>query len=439
MSKQVIKVAAREKRRMVASAVGRNFLKTVTEPLTNSDSILKKQAGLSHAAGLVSELLSIEPGQRLDSSALKVRIPKQKVRKIVLEVTTAGPEARLCRVLDAGPGMTATELRRNFGSYAEAKAKGEGTRSLFGRGALDVLLYHDESQIFSVANGLLSLCSIYWQDDAMIDVKELGSATKALLNEHNLPQILSKSGTVVQFRLKEKTSIPNEDQIVAKISDFYMLRLIAADPNTEVVVKRMRADGEHADRLSYDFPTGTVLGKFADILDLGSDGSLNVDLLVARSDEPLQSDPVHIDRRENGLLFVDENDAVMDLTLLPEYDKNPYLHHIFGIVRITGIRAVLESKLESDEAFAVLKETRDGFDAKREITQRLFGLVEKHVKPIYEKEIQRQRKGSNDRSEKLSQRVKDVLKAINQFNNEETDEEGTQNPAPGRDEAIFFD
>jgi hypothetical protein len=437
MSKKVIKVAAREKRRMVNAAVGKNFFKTVTEPLTNSDSILKKQAGVAHAAGLVGELLKLKRDQRIDTSELKTRIAKQQKRQITLELTTSGPNNRLCRVVDAGLGMTAAELETKFGSYAEAKARGERTRSLFGRGALDVLLYHDHSVIYSVASGILSRCKIYWDPDAMIDTEELGPVSKSMLDKYKLPRAIGSSGTVVEFRLKEGTPVPTEDQIIAKISSFYMLRLIAADPNTEVIVKRIRSGGEHIDPLSYDFPIGTVMARVTDVLDLGKDGALPVDILVARSDEPLQSDPVHIDRRENGLLFVDDNDAVMDLTLLPEYDRNPYLHHIYGIVRVDKIRPVLERKLEAEDAAAVLKETRDGFDPKHEITQKLFKVIEKHVKPIYEREIKRQRKGAGNRSDKLSERVNEALKAINQFNNEETDAEGSGEETD-RDDAIFF-
>src|SRR5262249_2020057 len=145
----------------------------------------------------------------------------------------------------------------------------------------------------------------------------------------------------------------------------------------KVVVERKRADGDHSDALTYDFPIGSVVGRFDDTLDLGKLGKLPVSILVARSDVALENDPVNIDRRENGLLFVDENDAVLDLTLLPEYDRSPYLKHIYGIVRISGMRVVLEAKLEDEEAEAVLTATRDGFDHKNEITQKLFSLVEK--------------------------------------------------------------
>ena len=78
----------------------------------------------------------------------------------------------------------------------------------------------------------------------------------------------------------------------------------------------------------------------------------------------MTSDPYNYERRENGLLFVDDNDAVLDLTLLPEYDKNPLLSRIYGIVKLTGIRASLEALLEERRPEAVLSETREGFDTK---------------------------------------------------------------------------
>jgi hypothetical protein len=443
MAKHKIEWAPREKKRSVYSAVGRNFLKTLTEPITNADSILKRKTGVSHAAGLVDEMLTLKLNDRVNTTELKGRIPKKPKKVIKIELVTAGKDSRITRVIDAGLGMSTEELETKFGTYASAKAKGEKTRSLFGRGALDVLLYHDDAAIFSVQGGTLSSCRIYWDKggsgDPVCEVENLGAATKKLLDKYDLPHELAESGTVVEFRLKEKTHIPNEEQIIAKISSFYMLRLIASDPNTRVLVDRLRADGNHEDALSYDFPIGTVVGRFDDNLDLGKLGKLPVAILVARSDVALESDPVNIDRRENGLLFVDENDAVLDLTLLPEYDRSPYLKHIYGIVRITGMRGVLEAKLEDDDAEAVLTATRDGFDHKNEITQQLFALVERHVKEIYAKEEKQQKKGSVNRSEKLDHRVKEALKLLNQFNADETDEDGTGPlPPPLPTDAIFF-
>jgi hypothetical protein len=440
MAKKKIELASREWKRTVFSAVGRNFLKTITEPITNSDSAIKKQAGVSHSAGLVERLLALKLNDRVNTSELKTDIPKARRRQIKVELVTAG--GRLCRVIDSGPGMSESELEEKFGTYASAKAMGEKTRSLFGRGALDVLLYHQDSVIYSVKDGMFSRCRIYWDKasgNPICDAESLGRVSKKLLDAHDLPHEILGSGTVVQFRLKEGTHVPNEEQIIAKVSSFYMLRLIAADPNTEVLIERTRADGKHIDALNFDFPIGTVVGRFNDVLDLGSLGKLPLDILVARSDVPLESDPVNIDRRENGLLFVDENDAVLDLTLLPDYNRSPYLKHIYGVVRITGIRDVLEAKLEDEEAEAVLTATRDGFDERNGVTRKLFDVIERHVKPIYDKEEKNQKKGDVSRSEKLDQRVKEALKAINQFNADETEEEGKgDTDTATRLEALYF-
>ncbi len=135
---------------------------------------------------------------------------------------------------------------------------------------------------------------------------------------------------------------------------------------------------------------------------------------------------------------MDENDAVLDLTLLPDYDKNPYLKHIYGVVRLVGMREVLERKLEDEDAEAVLTATRDGFDRKNDVTQRLFSLLEKYLKPLYEKEERQQKRGAANRSEALDRRVKEALKLLNQFNADETDETGP-GPAPHvHSEPIYF-
>ncbi len=439
---KTIAIAGREMRRLVGAAVGKDFLKTLTEPITNSDSNLKKQAGVPHAAGLIDACLKLEVGDSLNSFDLKRHIPKRKhLRRINLEISTAGKNNRLCRVIDTGTGMTKEELERNFGKYASAKAHGEKTRSLFGRGALDVLLYHDLGTIYSIKGGLLTQCKFSWDknNDPQIEVTCEGAATKRLLTSHGIPLDLLDHGTVVQFKVREGTHIPLEDQIVAKISSFYMLRLIASDPNSEVVVARKRASGEHVETLKYDFPVGIVVLKATEELDLGKFGKLPIDILLARSDVPLQMDAMNCGRRENGLLFVDDNDAVLDLTLLPEYDKNPYLKHLYGVVRVGKLRNVLEARLDDAEAEAVLTTTRDGFDLKSEITSKLFAVVERHVKPFYEAEEKSQKKGASNRSEKLGERVSEALKAINQFNADETEEKGDAvGPKPLSNEAIFF-
>jgi hypothetical protein len=431
MAKKVINWAAREKRRSVTKGVGKSFLKTVTEPITNSDSILKKKSGVEHSAGLVNLILQVPTGQQVNTEQLKRQIPKQTNRQINLEVATAGSHARRCRIIDRGLGMSLPEIEKKFGDYAEAKARGEKTRSLFGRGALDVLLYHDDSYIYSVKDGELVRCRFFWENEPMLDPEPLGKATPAALKRLGLPADILGGGTVVEFSIHADTPIPSEDQIISRLSSFYMLRLIAADPNAEVVVRRKRQDGIHTDVLSYDFPIGTVIGRFSDSLPVAGHGKIPIEILVARADVDLPADPDNIERRGNGLLFVDENDAVLDLTLTGDFDKNPYLRKMYGLVRLTGIRSVLEAKLEAKNPEAILTETRDGFDRRHDLTIALFNLVGKHVRPLFEREERNQRKSDAQRSEVVTQRLKDALRAFNQFSADETDNSGDEPGGPG--------
>lgn len=446
MGKRTIKWAAREKRRQTNKAIGGSFLKTLTELLTNSDSAIKRYLGLSHSAGLVDAMLQLQPGERLDTARLKKNLPRRKSGRITVELYSKQDKrfpSRTCRVIDYGPGMSEEEFIRNFGDYAKAKAKGQRTRSLFGRGALDVFLYHSNqqrddgietaAQIFSVKNGELSHCKIYWgrsrdeEDDSIIETKSLGMASATLLTQYNLPPDLVQSGTLIQFVLAEGTRIPQEGNLLPALGNFYMLRLIAADPTMEVLIRRHRTEGWIEERLAYDFDLGTVLAVKQDVFRHERVGEIPVDLLVARSERKMVYDPGY-ERRENGLLVVDDDDAVLDLTLLPAYDRNPFLSRIYGIVRLSGIREKLEKLLEAQRPEAVLTETRDGLDQKNPIVQSLFDFLEAYLKPIYEKEEQRERRRSGSRSAELDRRLKDALRELNRFHNDETGEGGTGKP-----------
>ncbi|HZT29206.1 MAG TPA: hypothetical protein VFA33_04945 [Bryobacteraceae bacterium] len=457
MAKKIIPWAGREKKRQTNKAVGGSFLKTVTELVTNSDSAVKKHLGLPHAAGLVDAMLGLKSGDRVDTATLKKSLDRRRDGKIIVEIYSKQCgrlfPSRTCQVIDYGPGMTEKELEFNFGAYAEAKAKGQQTRSLFGRGALDVFLYHSNqrrgdgseptAQVFSVKDGTLSRCRIYWgptergEEDCHIDTETLGPVTAALLKKFGLPDGLTRSGTVVRFLLAEGTHIPQESNFLPSMSNFYMLRLISADPFMHVLIRRFRSEGWVEDELTYDFPLGTVLARLDDVFQHERLGNIPMAILVARSDEPMTSDSYSYERRESGLLFVDDNDAVLDLTLLPDYDKEPLLRRIYGIVKLTGARTALEKLLEERHPEAVLSETRDGFDMKNEIARALFALVEKHVKPIYTEEIKRERKGGGHRSAELDHRLKDALKELNKFHREETDEPGIGPPPKPEPERLL--
>src|SRR5207244_10317270 len=110
------------------------------------------------------------------------------------------------------------------------------------------------------------------------------------------------------------------------LTQFYMLRLINSDPNVTVKLFRYRAHKKTTEEsLDYDFPIGDVIERFSFAVTTPVPGAslapLGVEGIVCRAD--IKGDLPGKDAREqraNGLLIVDDKDAVLDLTLLPQFE-----------------------------------------------------------------------------------------------------------------------
>jgi hypothetical protein len=424
-----IDTAAREWQRQFANVV-RSFAKTVTEAVTNSDSSYKRKYGLSDTSGLVERLLKLAKGTRLDSSAVRAQIEPSQKREIEIHLYTAkghGRPPRSCDIVDFAEGLSSDEVQKAFRYFAANKtdvSKGRPGRSLFGRGVSDVLLGHKEGELFSYKDDVLTHARFKF-DSSEGKPHVVGSTTKKptkqqLASVHLKP---GESGTCIRFLLSEDCSVPDEGTVVPLLSRFYMLRLINSDPNVSVEVIRYRAGGNiYRDRLEYDFPLGDVIGKFAFSADVPEGltkepfPALEISGIVCRAgvDSPLKGRESR-DARENGLLIVDDKDAVLDLTFLPDFDGAPYLNKIFGIVRVGGLRPVLEHYLDQGKE-SPLTTTRDGFDTKHPFTHFLFGKLQEHLEPIYRKEEEKQNKSEGDElSAEARQRINDALRQLNKY------------------------
>ncbi len=419
--------AVREWRRQFANVV-RSFAKTVTEAVTNSDSSYKRKYRLPDTSGLVDKLISCSKGTRLDSSALRGQISPSQKREIQIHLYTAKGHDRppkSCDIVDFAEGLSADEVQKAFRYFAANKtdvSKGRPGRSLFGRGISDVLLGHQEGELYSYKDGVLT--------HARFDVsagkptvvgRTIKNPSKQQLASVHLT--LGKNGTCIRFLLSEDCPVPDEGTLVPLLSRFYMLRLINSDPNVTVRVSRYRAGGKIYDhQLEYDFPIGDVIGTFGFNLEVPEEltkaefQSLRISCVVCRAavDAPLKGRESR-DARENGLLIVDDKDAVLDLTFLPDFEGAPYLNKLFGVIRIAGLRPVLEHYLDEGRE-SPLTTTRDGFEPKHEFTQFLFGRLKAHLEPIYRKEEERHNKSDGDElSSQARQRINEALRQLNKY------------------------
>lgn len=426
-----IEPAAREWLRQFANVV-RSFAKTITEAVTNSDTSYKRKHSLPDSSGLVAEMLACGKGTRLDSTALRSRLPKYQHREIQVHLYTAGGHARprrSCDVVDFAEGMSPSEVEGAFRFFAadkSAASKGRPGRSLFGRGISDVLLGHKEGELLSYKDGILTHAKFAFDAKAgkpRVTGTSFTPSKKQLTEAHLRP---NENGTCVRFLLSDDCTIPDEGTLVPLLSRFYMLRLINSDPNLTVRVSRYRAGGVvYEDVLDYDFPIGDVIGKFSLELPVPTEWTkipfepVGIEGIVCRADveAPLKGREAR-DSRENGLLFVDEKDAVLDLTFLPDFEGAPYLNKLFGVIRLSGIRTILEHYLNVGKE-SPLTTTRDGFESRHEFTQYLLGQLKKHLEPIYRKEEERQKKSdTQELSAHAAQRLNDAMRQLNKYLNE---------------------
>ncbi len=421
-----IEPAAREWRRQFANVV-RSFAKTATEPATNSDTSYKRKFNLSDSSGLVAEILACAKGTRLDSAALASRLSKGLQREIQIHLYTAKGHdrpARSCDIVDFAEGMSPSEVEAAFRFFAADKSavsKGRPGRSLFGRGVSDVLLGHKQGELVSYKDGILTHAKFAFDTKPRVTGNSNPTPSKKQLTEAHLKP--GENGTCVRFLLSDDCAVPDEGTVIPLLSRFYMLRLINSDPNVSVRVFRYRAGGKvYEDVLDYDFPVGDVIGKFSSEITVPKEltqtpfAPLQVDGIVCRADveAPLKGRESR-DARENGLLIVDEKDAVLDLTFLPDFEGSPYLNKIFGVVRLSGIRPILDHYLNRGHE-SPLTTTRDGFELRHDFTQYLFAQLRKHLEPIYRKEEERQRKSNSEElSAGATQRLNEAMRQLNKY------------------------
>jgi hypothetical protein len=148
------KTAVREDKRQANEALGRSFCKTISEPVTNSDSSGKRKLGIPHASGLTDLMLAVPKGNQLESSALAAElVGKYPKRVIVVELVTAKASGRPVGevvVIDQAQGMSAATLEEALDEIGGNKLQlsaGVTGRNLFGRGLSDVMRAHRDATV----------------------------------------------------------------------------------------------------------------------------------------------------------------------------------------------------------------------------------------------------------------------------------------------------
>ncbi len=437
----LVEMSSREWDRTFYTGVVKSLCKTITEPITNSDTSYKRSTGLGMDSGLVNKAFEFKKGTKFDLSQQKKSLTNQSPRReIEIRLYTAqghDRDVRTFEIVDFAEGLTLPEVEKAFHEYAADKSdvsKFNPGRSLFGRGVSDVLFGHKSGVFASYKDGIFTKAEFGKNSKGKpcININSGDKPSNKELKEFHM--VKGKNGTCVRVILHDDCRIPDEGTIIQLFSQFYMLRLINADPNVAIKVIRYRARKQILiDFLDYDFPIGNVLENFSFSINDPIPGvnlpSLEIQGIVCRTESKIGLPGREAgEQRANGLLIVDEKDAVLDQTLLPQFEYVTYLRGIFGIIRIKNIRSVIENFLNSGKE-SPLTVSREGFDIKNEFTKLLFDRLTQKLEPVFKHEEEIFHKGDEVTiSTESKRRMNDVLKVLNKFleNTGEGDGQGTE-------------
>jgi len=349
-------------RRAFHKAVGRSICKILAEIITNSDDSYKRLERDPTRAGHRGH------GHR----EITVYFDRPK---------------RLVKVSDSAEGLTFDDMDVNFTRYGRAsgdRAHRYGTRSLFGKGLRDVLFTQEKGNVRSVKGKHAALSQFrYKTNDHGVEKPSIRIQPVRLTSDIRKGWGVAENGTAVEFRLRKDVSLPQHAALAAALGNFYMLRLINNNPERVVrLVTRYNEERTEVAELSYLPPQGALLYEIADRVTFeGVAYALDGSVLLA--DIPLKQVEAGYEDRDGGLLVTDEDENVLDLTLFG-YDGNPHAARLFGTLKVTGLGALIEDKLNAEVPEELLTETREGFDRRSSFYRSLQQVVDSALKPLVE-------------------------------------------------------
>lgn len=382
--------------RRMRVAIRGSVLKVLNELITNSD----------------DSYYRLEKKGKKASGLIQIGFwKKKKIKRSTIEA--------FC-IRDLAEGISSDTIETKFGKYGEDTA-GETRRGYFGQGAKDALCNMQNSVLLSIQNGQISCVRFMMENPGPRE------QPKYLIEDNNTAQQLLKSyddktksfyklrpdatGTFIFLEVPSDRHSPRENTLVEGLQTFYMLRKILSDPKRRVQL--INHNSGKVMNLKHTPIFGEVILSESFVL---SYDSLEFEITLTVLDAVSDLDQKASDRREGGLLVVDEDDAVLDLTLFG-YDDNSSAASLTGEVRIKGFK-----KLFQTDASVVI-ESREGLDYAHPFNKLLRDEVRKRLV----KEIERLGKEKAAKElvvdQKLDKQIKKAFARINYLMRKEAEKE----------------
>ncbi len=312
-------------------------------------------------------------------------------------------------VRDYAEGMDENLVAQAFGreSYGAPTSR-SARRGCIGQGAKDALFGLEKCYVISVKNGALTAIQFMTDRTTGLNSRRLGQdASQKLLLDfdqktagHVDPISLAKNQTHAYFEIPKEMTSPRVETVIEAIQTFYMLRKILSDDSRKVELIDIDTGVSNTLRIK---PTEgeTIYRNTFSITYSGS--SYQTQLEIKRAQRDLIQEG---ERREGGLLIVDEDNAVLDLTLMG-FETNPAARRLFGETRIRGFKKIYEK----DET--VINDDRTGLDYNHEFNSLLRKQIVSTLDKIVAEEEKRRISQSPVINRVLDKRIRSALEKIN--------------------------
>jgi hypothetical protein len=335
-------------------------------------------------------------------------------------------------VVDYGPAMDGKELSDRFGQRGqEQKTHHKKSRSIFGQGLSDLLFSRKRGGSVNCFKDDLfyraefknrSKKSDQTQKLVIEQVIEINDgkikANSEIRQEYFIPE---GNGTCVRFKYDESEGhFPQKETLIKGLTNMYMLRYINSDPKRDIQLIYVDPKGKlgKPEKIVYKFrevKEDDILGRLDEKIKYGKT-ILPIKGWVARWSEPLTQGEVEKDEREGGLLVIDENRNVYDLTLF-DYDSYDSAKKLHGEIVIDGLRDIISEKLNDPEnPEEILTNTRDGFDRNHPFYKDILcPIIKKWLGPIILEEERRENVVESHLSKEIKERQKKAFSILNKL------------------------
>lgn len=389
---QYITASGRHMARQMMRGTRKSIVKKLAEFITNADDSYFR---LEQKGTFVDSVIKIGYWKR----------PKEK-----------GKNYRVIRgfvIFDKAEGIDSEVASKAFGpkSYGEDTSR-SARRGCIGQGAKDAFYEMDKCHILSVKDKVPIIIPLRTDKrEGLLQSRQLDPESSHEGIEVFQKKVEGKldhlpvdyNWTVVYFEIPSSFSSPREDTIKEGLTSYYMLRKILSDPKRKVELTDL--DTGKKTRVFYKPPPidKELLQKDFEINYNGIKIPIAVSIFRAKKNLMQEGE-----RREGGLLIVDEDDAVLDLTLFG-FDDQPAASRLFGEVRIGKFKQLY--RLDP----TLITDNRDGLDYNNKFNAELKRKIIEILKDVIQKEENQLRSTTARVDKKFDKKIKNALQKINKL------------------------